>query len=507
MYDELYAAWRQEIENPTLGSLPPDFYTRIADYLRRIKEETRMLDKGVQPFSVQAMSNDQVTSQLVYSSIGVGYKDKTEEIIPQIMPENLVELEYKVVSTIYKLTRPKAPVVAMVAPKEAVTIDPQTRAILQQMGRPIPTSEDPYEQLQELLRYEKYEVERVDLTESSPMPAEYDVLVVINPRSLNDRQRWEINRALVAGKSVVLAVQQYEWDYQLSRQGSMLTKREEKPEINQLLETYGLKVSDEILMDVNSLPLTVMSSNDPFARMLGQGQTVNLPTHIRVNNESMDQETSITSRLSTIFYLWGTPLDLNAETLAKHGLQSKVLMTTTDRAWALPASETLTNETCTPPASGGKTYPLMAMITGQFPDAFKDQPRPDWAAEEPRPGEPPRPPREEAEPSPVTPAPGKLILLGCSEMFRSNFLKAGNMDLFINSVDAVALGDNVVKIRSRKPIDRAITQPEVNVRRFWKFINYALATTVIAGIGISTTAIRRRARNAYTMTHGVAEEA
>jgi DNA replication initiation complex subunit (GINS family) len=45
MYDELYAAWRQETENPALGSLPPDFYTRIADYLRRIKEETRMLDK------------------------------------------------------------------------------------------------------------------------------------------------------------------------------------------------------------------------------------------------------------------------------------------------------------------------------------------------------------------------------------------------------------------------------------------------------------------------------
>jgi DNA replication initiation complex subunit (GINS family) len=45
MYDELYAAWRLEIENTALGSLPPDFYVRIADYLRRIKEETRMLDK------------------------------------------------------------------------------------------------------------------------------------------------------------------------------------------------------------------------------------------------------------------------------------------------------------------------------------------------------------------------------------------------------------------------------------------------------------------------------
>jgi DNA replication initiation complex subunit (GINS family) len=45
MYDELYAAWRFELENAELGGLPPDFYARAADYLRRIKEENRMLDK------------------------------------------------------------------------------------------------------------------------------------------------------------------------------------------------------------------------------------------------------------------------------------------------------------------------------------------------------------------------------------------------------------------------------------------------------------------------------
>jgi DNA replication factor GINS len=45
VYDELYDAWRFELENAELGSLPPDFYARAADYLRRIKEESRMLDK------------------------------------------------------------------------------------------------------------------------------------------------------------------------------------------------------------------------------------------------------------------------------------------------------------------------------------------------------------------------------------------------------------------------------------------------------------------------------
>jgi DNA replication factor GINS len=45
MYDELYEVWRREIEGSELVRLPDDFYTRLADYLRRIREESRMLDK------------------------------------------------------------------------------------------------------------------------------------------------------------------------------------------------------------------------------------------------------------------------------------------------------------------------------------------------------------------------------------------------------------------------------------------------------------------------------
>jgi DNA replication initiation complex subunit (GINS family) len=45
MYDELCNAWKRELENVELGKLPDDFYVRIADYLKRLKEENRMLDK------------------------------------------------------------------------------------------------------------------------------------------------------------------------------------------------------------------------------------------------------------------------------------------------------------------------------------------------------------------------------------------------------------------------------------------------------------------------------
>jgi DNA replication factor GINS len=45
MYDELCQAWKREKENPEIQPLSKDFYTRLNEYLRKAKEESRMLDE------------------------------------------------------------------------------------------------------------------------------------------------------------------------------------------------------------------------------------------------------------------------------------------------------------------------------------------------------------------------------------------------------------------------------------------------------------------------------
>jgi len=45
MYEELFEAWKKEKENTELQPLPKDFYANIANYMKKIKEESRMLDK------------------------------------------------------------------------------------------------------------------------------------------------------------------------------------------------------------------------------------------------------------------------------------------------------------------------------------------------------------------------------------------------------------------------------------------------------------------------------
>jgi DNA replication factor GINS len=45
MYDELFEAWRKEKENVEIQPLPKDFYVRLTEYVKKIREEKRMLDE------------------------------------------------------------------------------------------------------------------------------------------------------------------------------------------------------------------------------------------------------------------------------------------------------------------------------------------------------------------------------------------------------------------------------------------------------------------------------
>ncbi|MBT8172311.1 hypothetical protein KJN74_05525 [Candidatus Bathyarchaeota archaeon] len=46
MYDQLYELWKKEKENKdVIQQLPKEFYLKIAGYVKKLKEENRMLDK------------------------------------------------------------------------------------------------------------------------------------------------------------------------------------------------------------------------------------------------------------------------------------------------------------------------------------------------------------------------------------------------------------------------------------------------------------------------------
>ncbi len=456
--------------------------------------EERLLDKGIRPFSVSTMQQDKAATFLIYSSIGVTYQDR-EEFIPRVMPGDVPQLEYKIMSIVAKISRDELPRIAMVAPTQEIKIPPYLMQLYMQMGKTPPTTEDPYLLVQRVLESEHFKVDRVELTQKSKLPNEYDALVVINPRELNKRQRWEINRALVEGKPTFMAVQMYRWDYSVGKDSISITRKDEKPGVNEFLEKNGVSVDTNILMDESHQPLSVVNSADPLSALLGGGVTVNLPMHILVVPENMNHEVSMTSGLGPLFYLWGTAVKLDEKKLTEKGIDVTVLFSTSPKAWTLPPDTQFTERDVTPPPDA-RSYPLAVMLKGQFVNAYPGDEIPAWPPE-PRMGYVP-PEEEGTEPAPeLHPVPGKLILTGCAQMFTRNFLTESSMDFLLNCVDALTLGDKLVEIRAKKPIDRTMSVDSAFIRNLWKFLVLAGMNIIVAVLGVIRGVVTAASRQAY----------
>jgi DNA replication factor GINS len=93
MYKELYAAWRREIEETSLGGLPPDFYNRMADYLRRLNEENKILDKKSLKVNLLALESQNV-NRMLKELLHARYKKLVRAITQsQKMPSDLLTVE------------------------------------------------------------------------------------------------------------------------------------------------------------------------------------------------------------------------------------------------------------------------------------------------------------------------------------------------------------------------------------------------------------------------------
>ena len=53
--------------------------------------------KGIRPFQVQSIEKDEMGIKLIWSAMTIAYKDKPEEVLPQVLPQSLASLEQDVI--------------------------------------------------------------------------------------------------------------------------------------------------------------------------------------------------------------------------------------------------------------------------------------------------------------------------------------------------------------------------------------------------------------------------
>ncbi|MBI3316654.1 MAG: Gldg family protein [Candidatus Omnitrophica bacterium] len=467
--------------------------------------EEQLQKKGIQPFQVRAIVSDEVAVRLIYSSISVAYKEKPEEIIARVYPDNLDELEYMLASKIYRMTLSSIPKIALVAPYEEKSVEPEVQALLAQLGGQAPEAyrEDNYELLPLALEYEGYEVSRIQLNEKESLPEDVKTVVIVEPRELNERQKYEISRFLSRGGSVFLAVQNYEYQYAPSGRDLSIFPKEKKPEVNPLLENWGLEVDEQILVDEQSdvINLSGAARLGPFEVSV----PVKVPIQILITQEQMNSQISVTSNLASLFYLWGTAIKPNEEKIKDQKLKVDTLFSSSRQSWTVPfQSGSLQPAHLEYKAESSRKgpFPLAVYVQGIFADAYKDKAVPEWPKTEPAASA--EETKEEAKKEELkseavlSPAPGKLIVVGAATLFQKHLVKGGgNLQLFMNSVDILSLGEELVTIRSKRPIDRSVGRVPSAAKMGWRFFVTVLIPVILAVLGALRLFLRRQTKSLY----------
>jgi gliding-associated putative ABC transporter substrate-binding component GldG len=461
--------------------------------------EDQLQQKGIQPFQVKIIEEDAMGIKLVYSAISIAYKEKAEGIIPRVLPTSLNTLEYDLMSKIYKMTLDKKPLVALVAPYSEKSVDAKTMAVLSQFG-PVPSEyrDDKYRIIDELLRYEEYDLRRIRLTKEEPLPDDLNTLIIIAPESLNDRQRYEINRFLYEGGNVIIAAQGYNYNYSQGEQGISIMPQKNDLGLNELLDNYGIKISDDLLMDEKDQVISISrgTSFGPFAVSI----PVKAPMQIMVDQDDMDQKISITSRLSPFLYLWGSPLDIDNDRISKNNLKATTLFTSSKDSWKVAyQGRPLERTDIEHYDSVEDKLPLGVLIEGQFPNSYKGQSPPSWLPSSDQAQTPAETSAEKKEAEPVYNArPGKLLVIGCSKMFEDDLIKTGGArNLFINSVDALTLGDELINIRSHQAIDRVVKKLGGMQKLWFRFLTIVFIPIVMIILGSLRVIFRRKEKQQY----------
>jgi len=460
--------------------------------ITRKKIAERLYERGVIPFGVQSTERDELSVKRIYSSIVLSYLDRKEDVIEEVRPETFGNLEYDIMSRIYKLISNKRPKIGFYPAQPE--IPPQYRQYYQQQPPP-----DQYTFAEKLLRESGYDVTRTNIKKDNPIPDDIQTMIVMVDQPLNDRQLYEIDKLIHNGVRVVMTAQQY--NYQISPSRSEpgqfdLRGMPSRLNINTLTKNYGFEFDDKIFMDKSSafiqIPVYQTRRMGMFQIQEQRYEPVTKPVIIKVNAENINSDVSISNKISEIFYMYGSRLLVNKDIMKENNLDFKTLFTSSNVSWTREGMG-YGNIDVSEPASEDvlKNQPLGVLVEGKFKSKYVDQNIPKWQDE---PGAADT--TEQELPSEITgdPKENKIIAMGCSNMFKNDILQSvtSHKALLLNSVDALTLGDELINIRSKNIAARRIKATSGVGKALSKTFVVWFPPLVFVALGIFVTIKRKK---------------
>lgn len=392
--------------------------------------------------------------------------------------------------------------------KTVALMAPEANPYAGMMGQP--PAGNQFQQLTEFLQGD-FNVEASQLIEGR-VPEAADLLMVIDPEGLDEKQVFAIDQFLMQGGTVVVATSPF--NASLQQQSLVALPRETG--LEGWLEHHGVALDDTFVMDPQNAsfpaPVTRQVGGFSFQELV----MLDYPYFADVRDEGINEEVGFLSGVRQITLTWPSPVLASAP--EESGRTVTPLLSSSAGSWlsgSLDVMPRITEAGLSGFQAEGElgSQPLAVMVEGRFESAFAGQTSPllavpdaegDIGAEngEEAPGE------EDAlgvvsSVIDFSPASARLIVFGSNNFLADQILQfigsaegiiyANSTQLMSNIVDWTLEDTSLLSIRSRGHFNRTLPPLEESSQVLIESLNYLLAALgVLAVFGVHRQRLKRQ---------------
>ncbi|MBN1267564.1 MAG: Gldg family protein [Anaerolineales bacterium] len=338
-----------------------------------------------------------------------------------------------------------------------------------------------------------YDVQQVDLS-SGQVPSEVDVLVLVAPENLTEKQVFAVDQFLMKGGSVIISAGNYKAI--VDQYSGGLALQPLTSTLSDLLQSYGITIQNALVMDTQNEPFPVYVTREAGGFNVQEIQAVDYPFFVDIRTDNMDSDHPITANVPAVTMNWSSPIELD-ETLNANR-DTTVLLKSTSSSWLTTDTNIQPDFNLYPmlgfPQTGDQqSYTLAVSIQGSFDSYFagRDLPFGQTEGEIADDG-------TEAEPETIppliesSPDTARLVVFSSAEflddfIFQLSYSMAADrylnsLQLFQNAIDWSVEDLDLLQIRSRGTYTRLLTPLTSQQESVWEIINYAVALVALAGL-------------------------
>ncbi len=410
----------------------------------------RMQFIGIPKVQVNIFQKDKAEVAAVYLGMSIMFEDR-KEVIPVI--QNVQNLEYDITSAILKVTKKEPEVIGFVTwLKEQI-------------------QQDPYMEIQRSLQ-KQYQVKNVSLSVGAEGLKDIDTLVILSPQEVTDIDKITLDQFLMRGGKLIYLI-----DMVRLKPGRQLETETVKTNITDLLGHYGFQIATDLVLD-RSCSMAAFSGGGFFQFQLPY------PFWPKVVKDGFDPNNPAVSKIETLTLPWTSSVRIKDKRIEEKGLKATILAQTTPHGWTQKGRFNLNpQQRFSMDQSSVERVPLAVMISGIFESYYaKGKPN------DPNIGELPEDLQDTAEKE------SQVVVIGNSRFIQNEFLGRfpGNEIFFLNLVDWLTMGEELIGIRSREMTERPIPEISEKKKALIRYLNIFGISLLLILFGLIKFIVKRR---------------